>query len=211
NIYGDNINPMAGRGIKSRFPERAVVLSATRDYFEWYISRCSALLSQLLAITDVKQRFVTALTLNRLAVDTRIIETSASPYLMKLLFFGVLDKYANMCVKLGACETEFVLWKTFLTSDFYEGEIKNALQAIPGCVGEELSHSAQWIFQHLENVGPSPKVLRELRNSYHGYGIHRIDTLISHSGEVHNDVPSLSNILWHWLLAKGLPYSPAGG
>lgn len=206
-IYSDSINTMAGRGIKSHFPEDAAVLSATRYYFEWYIRRCSALLAQLLGIHDVKRRFITTLTLNRLAVDTRIIETSELPYLMKLLFFGVVDKYANLYVQLGLehGKQETAVWKTLLTGDFYEDEIKSALQAIPGRVGEELSYSAEWIFQHLENYGPHPEVIRELRNSYHGYGLRQIDKLLSHPGELHNDVPTLSNILWHWLLAKGLP------
>jgi hypothetical protein len=127
---------------------------------------------------------------------------------MKLLFFGVLDKLANLYAQLGLESEETEVWKHLLTTDFYESEVKSALHSIPGCVGEVVRDWAEWTFEHLEIFGPGSEVMRELRNSYHGYGIRKIDTLLSHSGEISNAVPALSNILWHWFLAKGLPNAP---
>jgi hypothetical protein len=95
NVYSDSLGSHVSRGIKSRFPQDFTVLPEMRSYFEWYIDRCDALLGQLLAIGEVKQRFILVLTLNRIAVETELIETSELPYLMKLLFYGVLDKYAK--------------------------------------------------------------------------------------------------------------------
>ena len=207
-IYTDSIIPASPRGIKSMFPSEAAILPATKAYFKWYIDRCAALTEQLMAIGDLKRRFVTTLTLNRLAIDTRIIQTSHLPYLMKLLLFGVLDKYANLYVQLGLeCEEEKV-WQHLLAREFYENEVEKALGDMPGQVGETLRAEAHWIYEHLADYGPAPEVMRQLRNSYHGYGISKIDVLLGHSGEVHNDIPALANVLWHWLLSRGLPDTP---
>jgi hypothetical protein len=210
-IYGDSAELFGTRSIKSSFPIQFANLSDMKSYFEWYIVRCSALLEQLISIVEVKQRFVSNLTLNRIAVETELIETSESPYLMKLLFYGVLDKYANLYKQLGLetnKEKEVKVWKTLLIRDFYETEIQEAVKSIPGRVGEVLSHYAEWIFNYLEDEAPSPEVIREFRNSNHGYSIRNVDRLLEDSGELHNDVPFLATLLWHWLLIKGLPKNP---
>ena len=204
-IYRDSLGSHISRGIKSRFPQDFAVLPEMRSYFEWYIDRCDALLGQLLAIGEVKQRFLLVLTLNRIAVETELIETSELPYLMKLLFYGVLDKYANLYKQLGLENDETKVWKTLLVKGFYETEVEEALQSIPGRVGEVLSHGAMWIFDHLEFNAPPPETIREYRNSNHGYRIRKVDKLLEDPGDLHNDVTSLATILWHWLLAKGLP------
>ena len=87
----------------------------------------------------------------------------------------------------------------------YENEIKESLLGIPGRVGEIIYKNGEWIFQELEISETDPEIMRELRNSYHGYGLQRIGILLGHSGELSNDVPALSSILWHWLLGNGLP------
>jgi len=204
-IYSDSVFP-ARRG-KSFAPDTTSLLSNTAPYFEWYIDRCNSLLDQLLGINDLKKRFILTLTLNRLAFDCWIIEVSEVPYLMKQLFFGVLDKYANLYVQteLESKRKEVEIWKKSLTNDFYESTIKPSIQGIPGSAGDYIRYSAAWIYGNLAHNGPSPDIMRELRNSYHGYGIQHIDSLLSHSGELSNDVPSLSNILWHSLLSAGLP------
>ena len=205
NVYSDSMN--ASRGVRSCFPEKATFLSKTGCYFEWYIHRCNELLNEIIAIEDLKKRFLITLTLNRLAVDMSMIEITELPYLTKLLFFGMLDKFANLYIQLGleSKENETKVWKTFLTKGFYENQVKNALLKIPGQVGEIMTHNAEWIFGELEDFGPSPEIARELSNSYHGYGINNIDMLIGHSGEMNNDMTGLSNILWQWLLSNGLP------
>jgi hypothetical protein len=208
NIYGDSVGIFGSRGIKSGFPSRFAVLSKMRNYFEWYVASCDALLKELLSTSDVRQRFVTNLTLNRIAMETELIESSDSPYLMKLLLYGVLDKYANLYKQLGLETDESKVWKTLLTRAFYEQQIREVLHEVPGCTGEVLSHSAEWIFDYLEHDAPPPDVIREFRNSNHGYSIKKVDKLLEDPGELHNDVPSLATTLWHWLLAKGLPENP---
>lgn len=204
-VYRDGIISPARPGPKSFFPADAAVLSIAQSYFEWYIDRCNRLIDELLDMQDLRRRFISTLTLNRLAIDTRIIETSEVPYLMKILFFGVLDKLANLYVQLGIESSETTVWKTFLTMGFYESMVKDVLYSIPGHFGDIIRNTAEWIFEELETFGPCPEIMRELRNSYHGYGLRNIDMLLSHSGELNNDVPRLSNILWHWLLCSGLP------
>jgi len=97
---------------------------------------------------------------------------SELPYLTKLLFFGVLDKYANLYVQreLESKGNEVKIWKRLLTYDFYESTLKPAIQDIPDAVGEYIRHSAAWIYKDLAHNGPrSPEVMRELRNSYPGW------------------------------------------
>jgi hypothetical protein len=180
-------------------------LTAHQEYMDWYVEKTSERIAELLAINDSEERFIMTLTLNRIAVDTRFVATSEIPYLAKVFFFGILDKWANLLVQAGhTTDNEATVWKTFLTHEFYQNVVRGHVDAIPGLAGNEVARTAEWIYKELRDNGPTPDIMRGLRNSYHGYGIRKARELLSHSGEFHNDAPSLAIVLWQVFLANGL-------
>jgi hypothetical protein len=190
-----------------------------RQYLDWYIKNIRNLDGFLQNIPDVETRMLTSFSIARICLDTYLIQLIEWPYIRKLLFLNLLDKYANLISELGTRGNEAQIWKDLLSASTFKKKLKKLTKKIPEPIG--LGNFAQVLLTEMINdtlytkyqgpVKPTKRheeealsYLRNYRNTNHGYlldGPTRRTLLIDHSGDIPNYLPDLSYYFWHILIA----------
>ena len=81
-------------------------------------------------------------------------------------------------------------------------ELGAFLQGVPGPAGSYFRGVVEWATDQMRIDKVTPTVLRDIRNSHHGYALRQevVSRLFSTPGELHNDVTLLATPLLLYLL-----------
>lgn len=201
-VFNDQWTFDSTRGLKSKADPTVFNPINLLDYFEWYINLLNKRLEDLVQISDEHIRQQRAMTLNSIICDLFLCISSELPYLSKMSFFNIVDKISNFIHGLGIGSSETTLWKYFLSKEFLSNELINCIKNIPGILGEEMVSTIGWILKQIDLDHINPDLLRDLRNSKHGYLLNQVrwDNLCKHTGEIHNDLVQLAIPLWLYVL-----------
>ncbi|NSW92574.1 MAG: hypothetical protein HPY74_18285 [Firmicutes bacterium] len=174
------------------------------DYFEWYIDLLNYRLEELNHMSEDHIRQQRAMTLNSTICDLFFCISSEIPYLSKMSFFNVVDKISNYMHALGRGKSETDIWRRLLSKEFLSDELINCIKNVPGIIGEELILNIKWVLEQIDMNKISADLLRDLRNSKHGYLLNqsRWEKLCKHTCEIHNDLVLLALPLWLYVLAS---------
>ncbi len=184
-------------------------------YFDWYIESLNQLYDFVLNLPDLETKRLVSFSLARICFDTYLIQIIEQPYLRKMLFFTLLDKYANLIPDLGSSRDETEIWRDLLSHSFFDNNFKNiaekvpeSLEVLPGMrdnlqrtIGHVL-HSKYEDWSEIESHEEEAiNFLRTYRNSHHGYLIRNRSDFFKHTGDIPNHLPDYSLDLWHTFLA----------
>jgi hypothetical protein len=191
-------------GPKSATPSERIIPTQCLEFISWVGKNISARMEDLLLIEDPVCREQLAMTFNRAACDGILAAAAQLPYMSKVFFFACLDKLANIFVQIGLFKNDATAWKHLVSEGFLSGELLEFLRGIPSAVGECLINIVKKVSLDMKIDEITPELLRDFRNSHHGYGLNRnaVERLFSHSGEIHNDVTLLSTPLVLFTLSQ---------
>ncbi len=195
------------RGPKSRTLSKYMKPTACLDYLGWVVQATNARMSDLLKIEDALKREQLAMTFNRAVCDGILAVTTQLPYMSKVFFFGCLDKLANIMVQTNRFEKDTAAWKHVTSLQFLKGELMEFVRSLPAKPANNLTAIIETASEGLEINRITPELLRDFRNSLHGYQLTRdsVERLFRHSGEIDNDVTLLATPLLLYIL--NLPWS----
>jgi hypothetical protein len=159
-------------------------------------------MTELLDIEDMLEREQLAMTFNRAACDSILAVASQLPYIAKVFFFACLDKLANIMVQIGRFDRETSAWNYISSQQFIAGELSDFVASIPEPPGDNLVAIVQMICDTLRIDHITSQLLRDYRNSLHGYNLARetVERLFRHSGEINNDLTLLATPLVLFIL-----------
>ncbi|WP_101476846.1 hypothetical protein [Candidatus Nitrosotalea bavarica] len=188
-------------------------------YFKWYVDSLNRLYDFVLNLSDLETKRLVSFSLARICLDTYLIQIIEQPYLRKILFLTLLDKYANFVHDFCSTKSETDIWKNLLSLTFFEHKLKPIVKKTPRSMQIlqgmrfTLKHTVRHVLYSKHNTRINIKshenevaeYLRVYRNSHHGYLLNdkkkRIKFL-DHTGEIPNYLPDLSLDLWHTFLAN---------
>ena len=147
------------------------------------------------------------MTFNRAVCDGIHAVTTQLPYMSKVFFFGCLDKLANIMVQTNHFEKDTSAWRHITSLQFLKGELMEFARSLPDKPANNLTAIIETASEGLEMNRITPELLRDFRNSLHGYQLTRdsVERLFRHSGEIDNDVTLLATPLLLHILS--LPWS----
>jgi hypothetical protein len=203
-VFNDQWTFDGFRGPKFVTPSERIKPTQCLEFISWLGKNISERMEDLLSIEDVVRREQLAMTFNRAACDGILAAAAQLPYMSKVFLFACLDKLANILVQIGLFENDTSAWKHLVSDTFLSGELLEILRGIPSAVGECLTHIVQKVCLDIKIEEITPELLRDYRNSHHGYGLNRdsVERLFRHSGEIHNDVTLLSTPLVLYTLCQ---------
>jgi hypothetical protein len=203
-VYDDQWTFDSSRGPKSAAPAKAFNPSENIEFIEWTITQIRNRMEELLVISDFVQREQFAMTFSRAAVDAILAVSTQLPYMSKVFFFTCLDKLANMLVQINAFDSETNAWSHLVSLSFLEGELQDFMAEIPGAAGRALRSIVVWVSENLQIDNITPEILRDYRNSHHGYHLRAeiVKRIYNHSGELHNDITLLATPLILYVLSR---------
>jgi len=203
-VFDDQWTFDSSRGPKSAADPTVFNPINLLDYFEWYINLLNSRLEDLIQMSEEHIRQQRSMTLNSIICDLFLCISSELPYLSKMSFFNIVDKISNFMHAFGIGNSETNLWKHFLSKEFLSNELIDSMKSVPGIFGQELALNIEWVIKQIDLDNVNPDLLRDLRNSKHGYLLNqsRWDNLCKHTGEVHNDLVLLALPLWLYVLIK---------
>ena len=186
-------------------------------YFDWYISKLNNLYDFVQSINGLEKRHLLGFTIARICLDTYLIQIIEQPYLRKMIFFTLLDKYENLIKEFGSRKGDTIIWRELLSLTFFEENLKDlakktprVLQILQG-VRFNLKHTTRHVLHSKYDVRVNVKTheneaidfLRAYRNSHHGYFLtrNRSQRFLEHTGEIPNYLPDYALDLWHIFLA----------
>lgn len=192
------------RGPKSAAPKKHLKPTDNIDYIRWTVNLIGDRMHDLLAISNPVQREQLAMTFSRAVCDAILSVSTQLPYISKEFLFACLDKLANIQFQIGEFKSEVDAWKSLIDISFLEDDLIQFISSIPGSAGEELKAIVQWVSQELAADNMTPEILRDIRNTHHGYGLHAdsVERLFKHSGELNNDITLLATPLVLFVLSK---------
>ncbi len=204
-IFDDQWTFDGSRGPKSATPAKGIKPTKCLEYVGWMVDIIASRMADLLCIEDPIRREQLAMTFNRAACDGILAATVQLPYISKTFFFACIDKLANILVQIGLFEKDITAWKHLTSDQFLSGELLEFVRGIPSPVGEALANTVEEACLDLKYDAITPELLRDYRNSHHGYGLTRdaVERLFQHSGEINNDVTLLATpLVLHTLYRK---------
>jgi len=201
-----------GRGApKSGAPEECASLQRLEPFYRWYLGQTAEFVRGIADLVDDDLKTKLILTVNSMVVDISIANNEELPYIFKVFFYHSLDKFCSILSELRFIELaqeprgrdfEAKLWERVLSKEFFEEEVIPSLSKIPS-FGDYFVSSAEWTIKEVHEYSEiSVSLLRGYRNIQHGYFGHSGDVVFQHSGEIHNDIPSLMILLWLYLLSS---------
>jgi len=171
------------------------------EYFEWYIETVDKCLCKLI-LFDNTTRQQTIMTLNGLVCDLFFSITSDMPFLSKTFFFNLVDKASNLLSESQTSETK--TFQNILSEEFLLNELCRTIETVPGMLGNILISDINWATEQLKLDGLNSELLRNLRNSQHGYknNPNRWASLGNHTCEVNNDITLLALPIWLYIMTS---------
>jgi len=200
-VFDDQWTFDSSRGPKSAFDPVVFNPINILDYFEWYIGKLSLCLDKLCTLNDISRQ-QTAMTLNGLICDLFFTITSDLPFLSKIFFFNFLDKASNLLS--NSSRDEVKTFQDILSEEFLLDNLIKCMETIPGILGDELVVNVKWAVEQLKLDGLNSGLLRDLRNSQHGYrnNLNRWVSLGNHTCEINNDISLLALPIWIYILSE---------
>jgi hypothetical protein len=201
-VFNDQWTFDSHRGPKSITSAKHVKPTKCIDYIRWITDAVSIRMREILQIDDAIRREQLTMTFNRASCDAILAAASQLPYMSKVFFFACLDKVANFLVQIDLFDKDTVAWRYITSEDFLGGEFLKVIRTIPDTPGKELISTIESVSENLRLDGITPDLLRDYRNSHHGYSLTRgsVERLFRHSGEIHNDTTLLATPLLLYLL-----------
>jgi len=198
-VFDDEWTFDSGRGPKSAADPLVFDPQNLLEFFEWYIKTVDKCLCKLILL-ESKQRQQTTMTLNGLICDLFFSITSDMPFLSKTFFFNLVDKASNLLSESQKSETK--TFQNILSEDFLLNELCKTIETIPGILKNALINDINWATEQLKLDGLSSELLRNLRNSQHGYknSPSRWASLGNHTCEVNNDISLLALPIWLYIM-----------
>lgn len=195
------------RGPKTSAPSVATIPVKNLDYFAWLAGLINDRMLDILALGDPLVKEQTSMTFSRAVFDCVLSTSSQLPYMSKVFFFACLDKIANISSQLGYYGSESEAWSTYIGTDFLSNELDAFLADVPSPVGTYLQNVVRRIVDNLRTDGVTPEMLRDVRNSHHGYDLrgNAPARLFATSGELHNDISLLATPLVLYILHNKWP------
>lgn len=192
------------RGPKSRMFTRKFNPISNVEFIKWVVNNINDRMKDMVQISDHIRCEQIAMTFSRAACDSVLSVSTQLPYMSKAFFFACLDKLANLFTTIDPSVAETAVWNQLIDKSFLNGELKDFLNNVPNPAGEELLRIVSWISDELEFSKLTPTVLRDFRNTIHGYGLRTeiVERLYRHTGELNNDITLLSTPLTLFCLAK---------
>ena len=197
-VFGDDRNP--GRDQRYVFPNEPLDISSTMSLLTWWIAAVSKRMDNLLSSQDSTTASLVALTMNRILVESTLLNVSFNHLQRKTLFLSVVDKWANLLANARGRKDEVRIWREILSRNFVSSRIKPFLRKLDSPLGELLSRMASYAVDNLAIDGLRPQLLRVYRNTAHGYSIRDAALLLKHDLPINNDVPDLASLLVLYLL-----------
>jgi len=203
-IFNDQWTFDGSRGPKSAADANILNPIKQFDYFDWFISKVSDRMSDIIAISDPFAREQIGMTINRAMCDAQICVTTQLPYISKVFFFACLDKLANLMVLLNIGTDEVEAWKRLIDREFLDTEVIPELKDIPNTAGEYLRWIVEHVSEQMKFDDLSPENLRDIRNSHHGYKLRPVvfNRLMEKTGEFNNDITLILTPLTLFFLSK---------
>lgn len=95
------------------------------------------------------------------------------PYGAKTFFFNCLDKLSNLLFQVGLGSDEVLIWKRLVSVEFIQGEWTDLINQIPSTPGSNYLATCEWVGNLVVIDEMNPELLRDMRNTNHGYGLKR--------------------------------------
>lgn len=202
-VFDDQWTFDSSRGPKSAFDPVVFNSINILEYFAWYIEKLSLCLDKLCTLDDISRQ-QTAMTLNGLICDLFFAITSDLPFLNKIFFFSFLDKASNLLS--NSSRDEVKIFQDILSDEFLLDNLVKCMKTIPGILGDELVINIKWAVEQLKLDGLDSSLLRDIRNSQHGYknNPNRWVSLGNHTFEINNDISLLALPIWIYILANAI-------
>lgn len=192
------------RGPKSKMSTHNINPLSNIEFIKWVVKKIDDRMKDLIEISDHIKCEQIAMTFSRAVCDSVLSVSTQLPYISKVFFFSCLDKLANLFVHINPHKSETALWKQLVDKAFLDGELRKFLSHVPNPAGEELSKLVSWISDEIEFSKLSPMIIRDFRNTVHGYKLRSeiVERIYKHTGELNNDITLLTTPLILFFLAK---------
>ncbi len=203
-IFDDQWTFDSARGPKSAASETAMNPVKNLEYFTWFFGQIGGRMTDILSIASPLRREQLCMTFSRAVCDCVLSISAQLPYMAKVFFFACLDKLSNLSVQLGHYDSEIEAWNCLTSTSFLSGSLATFLKSVPDPAGSYLRDTVEWAADNMEIDQVTPEVLRDIRNSHHGYALNQasVSRLFTTFGELHNDVTLLCTPLVLYLLAE---------
>jgi hypothetical protein len=203
-IFDDKWTFRSSRGFKSSADDIQLNPVRNIEYFVWFIKRIDDRMKDIVSIVDPLRREQLCMTFTRAVCDCILSITSQLPYMAKVFFFACLDKLCNLFWQLGHAHEEIDAWDTLTNPSFLGGNLISFIKEIPGPVGEHFQRIIEWSVEKMRIDKVTPEVLRDLRNSHHGYKLKEkiVTRLFTSSGELDNDTTMIATPLVIYMLGQ---------
>lgn len=203
-VLNDQWTFNGSRGPKSEASSERIGPTENLKFIQWTVESIGERMDDLIALSTPLQREQLAMTFSRAVCDAVLSVSTQLPYISKVFFFSCIDKLANIQFLISDFNSEIEAFKRLVHTSFLQNELVNFVSGIPDTMGKELTGIVQWVSQELAADNVTPEVLRDIRNTHHGYGLRQdtVERLFKHSGELNNDITLLATPLVLFVLSR---------
>ena len=203
-IFDDQWTFDGSRGFKSSASAKDLNPIENLGYLTWLIQKIDERMNDIQLMSDPLHREQVCMTFSRAVCDSILSVSAELPYMAKVFFFACIDKLANLMVQLDLAQQEIDAWHNLVDPLFLQGNLANLLKQLPDSAGDYLRAIVDWISGIMKVDEVTPEVLRDIRNSHHGYELRPnvVSRLFSSSGELHNDITLICTPLVLFFLAQ---------